>query len=178
LQIKGPDPELLSLWDGLGQKRRVAGISGLDAHYRKIPIARRPVFTYEELFKTIRTHVLLDSELAKSDEAIQSVCDAHKEGRCYVSFDLLADATGFNFFADSGERTYYMGEEVFNIEKKIHFNIKSPHHATIKLLRNGKIYNESEGTSLESSSTEKGVYRVEAYMEGRPWVFTNPVYVR
>jgi hypothetical protein len=178
LQIKGPDPKLLSLWDGLGQKRRVAGISGLDAHYRKIPFTKRPFFTYEELFKTIRTHVLLESELAKSDEAIQSVCDAHKEGRCYVSFDLLADATGFNFFADSRDRTYYMGDEVFNIEKKIHFSVKSPHHATIKLLRNGRIYNESEGTSLEFSSAEKGVYRVEACMEGRPWVFTNPIYVR
>ncbi len=178
MQIKGPDPELLSLWDGLGQKRRVAGISGLDAHYRKIPFTKKPFFTYEELFKTIRTHVLLESDLAKSDEAIQSVCDAHKEGRCYVSFDLLAVATGFNFFAYSGDRTYYMGEEILNIEKKIHFRIKSPHLAKIKLLRNGKIYSESEGTSLEFSSAEKGVYRVEAYMEGRPWVFTNPIYVR
>ena len=95
-----------------------------------------------------------------------------------MSFDLLADATGFNFFAYSGDRTYYMGDEVFNIEKKIHFRIKSPHLATIKLLKNGRIYSESEGTSLEFSSTEKGVYRVEAYMEGRPWVFTNPIYVR
>ena len=178
LQIKGPDPKLLALWDELGQKRKVAGISGLDAHYRKIPFAKRPFFPYEELFKTIRTHVLLESELVKSDEAVQLICDAHKEGRCYVSFDLLADATGFNFFADSGNRTYYMGDEVLNIGKKIHFCIKSPHHATIKLLRNGRICNECEGASLESSIAGKGVYRVEAYIENRPWVFTNPIYIR
>ncbi|ODS31427.1 MAG: hypothetical protein SCARUB_03441 [Candidatus Scalindua rubra] len=178
LQIKGPDPKLLSLWDRLGQKRKVVGISGLDAHYRKIPFAKRPFFTYEELFKTIRTHVLIDRELVKSNEAIRFICDAHKEGRCYVSFDLLADATGFNFVADSGDRIYYMGDEVFNIKKKIHFSIKSPHQATIKLLRNGKIYKECEGTSLESLSTKKGVFRVEAYIENRPWVFTNPIYVR
>ena len=178
LQIKGPDPELLSLWDELGQKRKVAGISGLDAHYRKFPFAKRPFFTYEELFKTIRTHVLLESELVKSDEAVQLICAAHKEGRCYVSFDLLADATGFNFIADSGERIYYMGDEIVSIENKIHFNINSPHRATIKLLRNGKIYNECEGASLNYSSAEKGVYRVEAYIENRPWVFTNPIYVR
>ena len=178
LQIKGPDPELLSLWDELGQKRKVAGISGLDAHYRKIPFTKRPFFTYEELFKTIRTHVLLESVLVKSDEAVQLICDAHKEGRCYVSFDLLADATGFNFIADSGERIYYMGDEIVSIENKIHFNINSPHRATIKLLRNGKIYNECEGASLDYSSAEKGAYRVEAYIENRPWVFTNPIYVR
>jgi hypothetical protein len=71
-----------------------------------------------------------------------------------------------------------MGDEVFNIEKTAHFCIKSPHHATIKLLHNGKILKESDGDSLEFASAEKGVYRVEAYIETRPWVFTNPIYVR
>lgn len=178
LQIKGPYPELLSLWDQLGQKRRVAGISGLDAHFRKIPLTKKPLFTYEALFKTIRTHVLIDRELAKSDDDVRLVCDAHKEGRCYVSFDLLADATGFNFFADTDDRVYYMGDEIFNVEKNINFNIKSPHHAIIKLLHNGEIRKESEGDSLEFASAEKGVYRVEAYIENRPWVFTNPIYIR
>ncbi len=73
---------------------------------------------------------------------------------------------------------YYMGDEVFNIEKNIHFNISSPHYATIKLLRNGKTQKECEGSSLDFSSTEKGVYRVEAYIENRPWVFTNSIYIR
>ncbi len=178
LQIKGPDPKLLSLWDRLGQKRKVVGISGLDAHLRRIPLVKIPIFTYKELFKTIRTHVLIDGELAKSDEAIQSIYNAHKEGRCYISFDLLADATGFTFVADSGNKIYHMGDEIFNIENEIRFSIKSPHPATIRLLRNGKIHKESKGTSLETSSTEKGVFRVEAYIENRPWVFTNPIYVR
>ena len=178
LQIKGPYPELLSLWDQLGQKRKVVGISGLDAHYRNIPFTKKPLFTYEDLFKTIRTHILLDRELDKSDAAVRLVCDAHKDGRCYVSFDLLADATGFNFTADSGGKVYYMGDEVYDIEKEIHFSVKSLHHATIKLLRNGKILKESEGDFLEFSSAEKGVYRVEAYIEDRPWVFTNPIYIR
>ncbi|MFQ5963226.1 MAG: CehA/McbA family metallohydrolase [Candidatus Scalinduaceae bacterium] len=178
LQIKGPDPKLLSLWDKLGQKRKIVGISGLDAHLKKIPFMRRPIFTYKELFKTIRTHVLIDHELAKTNEAIMSIYDAQNNGRCYISFDLLADATGFKFFADSGDRIFNMGDEVFNIEDKIYFSIKSPHQATIRLLRNGEICSESEGTFLESSSTEKGVFRVEAYIKNKPWVFTNPIYVR
>ncbi len=177
-QIKGPDPKLLFLWDKLGQKRKVVGISGLDAHIRKFPFVNRPIFTYKELFQTIRTHVLIEGVLAKSDEAIHSVYEAHKEGRCYVSFDLLADATGFKFVADSGDKVFYMGDEILNSENDIRFSIESPHPATIKLLRNGKIYSESDGKFLESSSAEKGVFRVEAYIENRPWVFTNPIYVR
>ncbi|GAX62760.1 PHP family metal-dependent phosphoesterase [Candidatus Scalindua japonica] len=178
LQIKGPDPELLSIWDKLGQERKVVGISGLDAHYREIPIIKKPLFTYEELFKTIRTHILVEHELSKSDDAVRLVCDAHKEGRCYVSFDLLVDATGFSFTAESGGNIYFMGDEVCDVQKELRFYIKSPHYANIKLLRNGKILKELEGDFLEFSSTEKGVYRVEAYIENRPWVFTNPIYIR
>ena len=178
LQLKGPDPKLLSLWDQLGQKRRIVGISGLDAHLRKLQFSGRPIFTYEELFRTIRTHVLIDGELPESNEAIQSIYDAHKTGRCYVSFDLLADATGFTFTAYSENNIYYMGDEITDTKNEIHFNIKSPHPSLIKLLRNGKVYEERDGSLLESSSTERGVFRVEAYIDNKPWVFTNPIYVR
>jgi hypothetical protein len=178
LQIKGPDPNLLSLWDHLGQQRKVVGISGLDAHIRKIPFARRPLFTYTELFQTIRTHVLIDGELSKSNDAILSICEAHKEGRCYVSFDRLEDATGFTFAANTDKQTYHMGEEFPSSGEEIHYKVKTPCPATIKLLKDGKICTEREGSSLEFSSREKGVFRVEAYLNHKPWIFANPIYVR
>ncbi len=178
LQIKGPNPNLLSLWDRLGKERKVVGISGLDAHFRKIPFAKRPLFTYTELFKTIRTHVLVDEELSKSDEAILSVCKAHKEGRCYISFDLLGDATGFTFIANTINRTYHMGEEFSSPGEEVHFKAKTLYPATIKLLKDGKTCTEMKGSSLEFSSREQGVYRVEAYINNKPWIFSNPIYVR
>ncbi|MCP5004565.1 MAG: CehA/McbA family metallohydrolase [Planctomycetes bacterium] len=177
-QIKGPNPNLLSLWDRLGQQRKVAGISGLDAHIRKIPFAKKPLFTYTELFRTIRTHVLIDGEFSDSDEAIFSVCEAHKEGRCFISFDLLEDATGFTFEANTPERTYNMGEELFFSGEDIHFKVKTPSPATIRLLKDGKICMGVEGSALEFSSREKGVFRVEAYINNKPWIFSNPIYVR
>ena len=179
LQIKGPNPDLLSLWDRLGQQRKVVGISGLDAHIRKIPFARRPLFTYAELFQTIRTHVLIDGELLKSNEAIHAVCDAHKEGRCYISFDLLEDATGFTFGADTAGRSYQMGEEFFSSGEEVHYEATTPYPATIKLLKDGKICAERDGSfTLEFSSREKGVFRVEAYKDSKPWIFSNPIYAR
>lgn len=177
-QLKGPDSKLLSLWDKLGQERKVAGISGLDAHFKGLPFTNIALFKYKDLFSTLRTHVLLEKDLDKSNEDIHCVIEAHKEGRCYVSLDWLADATGFGFTADTGSRTYYMGDEIFDTETDIHFSIQSPHPAKIKLLRNSEIVVENEGTVLKCSSKEKGVFRVEAYLENRPWVFTNPIYVR
>ncbi len=73
---------------------------------------------------------------------------------------------------------YQMGDEVYDIEKEICFDVKSPHHATIKLLHNGKVIKECDGDILEYSSAEKGVYRAEAYIENWAWVFTNPIYIR
>ena len=178
LQIKGPNPNLLSLWDQLGKHRRVAGISGIDAHFRKIPFARKPLFTYKDFFQTLRTHVLIEGELTKSNNAIQSVCEAHQEARCYVSFDLLADATGFTFSADTEEGTYHMGEEIFYHGGKIHFKARTSYPATIKLLKDGEICAERNGSVLESSNNEKGVFRIEAYRENKPWIFSNPIYIR
>lgn len=178
LQIKGPNPDLLSLWDRLGQQRRVVGISGLDAHIRKIPFARRPLFTYTELFRTIRTHVLIDGELFNSNEAITAVCEAHKEGRCYISFDLLEDATGFTFAAYAAEMTYQMGEEFSSAGEEVHFKVKTSCPAAIKLLKDSKICKKIEGSTLEFTSREKGVFRVEAYLDKKPWIFSNPIYVR
>lgn len=71
-----------------------------------------------------------------------------------------------------------MGDEVYDIKEGVNFHVNSPRHATIKFLHNGKILKESEGNSLGFASAEKGVYRVEAYIENRSWVFTNPIYSR
>jgi hypothetical protein len=139
----------------LGRQRKVVGISGLDAHIRKIPFAKRPLFTYTELFKTIRTHILINGQLSKSNEAIPAICEAHKEGRCYISFDLLEDATGFTFVANTTKRTYCMGQEFFSSGEEVHYDASTPYPANIKLLKDGKICAEREGTKLEFSSKEK-----------------------
>jgi hypothetical protein len=50
------------------------------------------------------------------------------------------------------------------------------------LLRNGKVVATHTGESLDHPADGPGVYRVEAWLkladEERPWIYSNPIYVR
>ena len=52
----------------------------------------------------------------------------------------------------------------------------------IRLLRNGKVIGELERDQLEYSVERSGVYRVEGWLkldgEERPWIYSNPIYMR
>jgi len=44
-------------------------------------------------------------------------------------------------------------------------------------MRNGEQIAHAEGSRLEHTATEPGVYRVEAHLDNRTWVLSNPVYL-
>ena len=71
-----------------------------------------------------------------------------------------------------------MGDTVHLKDTDIEISVKSPGDALLKLIRNGNILKETYHHELKSKVTEPGVYRIEAYLKGRPWVYTNPIYVR
>jgi hypothetical protein len=52
----------------------------------------------------------------------------------------------------------------------------------IRLLSGGQSIAERRGEQLEAEVKAPGVYRVEGWLEvdgeERPWLFTNPIYVR
>ncbi len=60
--------------------------------------------------------------------------------------------------------------------------IRTPYPGRVRLLGNGRPVAEITGTYLEAELREKGVYRVEVYSRAygryRPWIFSNPIYLR
>lgn len=169
--INGPRREMLALWDKMCLKRRVVGLGGLDAHAPRL-------FPYEKLFKTIRTHLLLKEPFSKKFEEDENrLYEAMREGRCFMANDSLADSTGFRFEFAMADKTYDIGEEV-EITSKGLLRASSPVLAEVKILRDGKCITKSNCRSLEMYITLPGVYRAEAYLNGKGWVFTNPIYVR
>src|SRR3972149_5180270 len=108
--IVAPQPETLKLWDELNLKRKVVGIGGVDAHahkYNLLGFLEVEIFPYKVLFKSIRTHILLETELIRenSEESIQKSKDAIYgalvNGRCFFANNYHADSKGFRFFAES-----------------------------------------------------------------------------
>jgi hypothetical protein len=171
--IGGPPEGNLREWDRLCQARRVVAIGGLDAHQIGIRIAGHVplrLMGYKRSFRQLHTHVLAARPLTRELEQDRAlVYDALREGRCYIANDELADARGFAFS--------HMGEQL-PFEEGMTLHARTPQPAHIRLLRDGNLIAETTARELNHSIELPGVYRVEAKLGGRPWIFSNPAYLR
>jgi len=183
--LKGPSRKTLAFWDSECAERPMAAVGGSDAHatvFKWGPISLRP-FTYSYLLNTINIHVFLNNKMPQDfQKAKQEVYGAMKAGRLFLAHDNLCSAKGFRFYflADDGS-DLYMGEEgVFHPGQ---FVMECPWEGEIRLIKDGRLVEKWRGTEAVHRVTERGVYRIEVYRHlflfgWRPWIFTNPIYLR
>lgn len=177
-RITGPASVLLQRWDQLTQRRRVVAIAGLDAHAQRLPFSWVRVFNYDYLFRTLRTHVLSQPFTHNFEEDVARLREGIEQGRCFVANDLLADSKGFVFCCRRKDSTLLpMGAES-PWQAGDDIRVKIPQKALIRLLCNGEILAAREGTELAHPVMRPGVYRVEVFIAGKPWIFSNPLYLR
>ncbi|MFO0946305.1 MAG: PHP domain-containing protein [Planctomycetota bacterium] len=133
---------------------------------------------YERSFGHVSTHLLLTKQTQPA------VWDALQSGRAYVGFDWMADPTGFVYQVNDGSKTWPMGSQYLLDAKAkgVKLQAAAPLAAHFKLIQNGAIIHESNGTTFEYPLEQPGVYRVECWLplpnEERPWILSNPIYVR
>ena len=129
---------------------------------------------YENSLRHVGTHLLL-TELSQP-----AVWEALNNGRAFVAFDWMADATGFDFAAESEGVRYEMGSQL-KLAKEIKLTGQSPVSANWKLIRNGEVIRLAGGTTFNQTVTEAGIYRVEVWLkiagEDRTWIMSNPIYI-
>jgi len=184
--LKGPSKKTLSFWDKLCQERRVVAIGGSDAHGAMFRwgILKATALSYDFLLNTINIHVFLNRKIYKDfKSAKHNIYDAMKEGRLFIANDKLCPAKGFKFYflSDDGS-DLLMGEEE-KFKNTGNLVIELPHRGEIRLFRNGTKISTYRGMEFVYSVKQKGVYRVEIYRHvpifgWRPWIFTNPIYLR
>ena len=190
-----PAPEL-RLWDKLMAPaqpglpaRRVVGIASLDAH-AVMKFARRsyPFPTYEETFRTLRTHLVTAQPLSygeppagrgkaarERDDAL--VHGALQSGHCYMAYDNYADPTGFIFEAGPASAApnlpplAVMGDALtFPNETAAHrpafvLIAQAPRtRSLVRLYKDGRLVAAARGGRLEHAVRAPGVYRVEVYL--------------
>ncbi len=182
--IVAPPAETLKVWDKLNLERRVVGIGGVDAHAHKVNLLgffEIEIFPYKVLFKSVRTHVLTEEKLKISDgkneieNAKKIFIKALKNGRCFVSNFYHGDARGFEFFAEAGNELFQIGDYVPLGEKvKLHVSIPKE-KAEIKLICNGKTEQQISDAEAEFPVENKGVYRVEVFLNGKAWIYSNHI---
>lgn len=133
---------------------------------------------YFRSFRNSSTHVLAPT----LDES--TIRAALKAGHAFVAHDWMCDATGFQFDASDANSTRMaiMGDEV-KMADGIKLSTKLPLPAYLRVLRHGDEVATSQGQSeFEFAVKEPGAYRLEAWLrldgELRPWIFSNPIYIR
>jgi hypothetical protein len=130
---------------------------------------------YENSLRHVGTHLLL-KELSE-----KAVWEALTAGRAFVAFDWLADATGFDFAAQSGSRRFEMGSRL-PFQKGLVLRGRAPLPGRWKLVRNGKPVAESTGREFQYAVGQPGNYRVEVWLriagEDMIWILSNPLYIR
>lgn len=182
--ISAPPEITMQRWDELNRRRRVVGIGGTDAHAHKADIMGFldvEVFPYKVMFKSIRTHVLLDQPLRKNsaehfEEDKWRVYDALRSGRCFVANSYHADPKGFSFYATSATQILHQGDEVvFPGPGSIALQVEAPQTARIRLLRNGEAMVEKVAQDILYSVPEAGAWRAEAWLDDKAWIYSNHI---
>ena len=180
----------LARWDNAiaGGNRKLVAIAGNDAH-ANVGISLNDASgnqllglkldPYERSFRLVRTHVLIPRDKALTRETLLG---ALSQGHCYISFDLFADANGFNFRVSNSDKL--MGDDIA-LGSQPELIAQSPIPARFVLLRDGEMVEQKSGTIVEFTPSSVGSYRVELYLDslpapatGQPWIISNPVYVR
>ena len=183
--------ENLSWWDHTLTRTRSTATAGNDAH-ANIGVSLRDssgkmllgiqLDPYEVSFRLVRMHVLIDRN-KPLDEA--NLLEALRAGHCFIGFDFLGDPSGFSFTAESEGQRKIQGDEI-TLGADTRLKIRTPVAGQVKLYKNGGLMESEMGvTSKDYPVNERGVYRVEIYLPqlgglamGKPWIISNPIYVR
>ncbi len=166
----------LNAWDEALKKRRVTGVAANDSH-ENVVYNGMQLDTYERSYGLVSTHLFL-MELSEKE-----IYRAIRDGHGYVCFDVFSACRGFYFIASDGKNTAIMGDD-FALDPKEPsvMTVGLPKEADIQLLKDGKVYKRATGKELTLDLSERGVYRVEAYIQAGKksyvWVLSNPIYVK
>jgi hypothetical protein len=106
------------------------------------------------------------------------VLEALCAGRVFVAHDILADARGATCFAESADGDLIaMGEER-PFEPGVVCRLRLPVRADIRWIVDGEVRLQRTGRELAARPMHPGVHRFEARLDGRPWFYANPFYLR
>ncbi len=182
--IKAPDPEALAIWDTINLKRKVPGLGGVDAHAHKVNVMgffEVEVFPYKVLFKSIRTHILLSHTFQNifsasgRDGVNREIRDALASGRSFVANHSVGEANGFRFVARSGKQVFQMGDTV-PAGDDVELGIQLPKSGgMLRIIFNGEIFGEYTKPEEYIPVNQPGIYRVEVFLDGRAWIYSNHI---
>src|SRR6059036_1670516 len=137
-------------------------------------------------FRAVNTHILAPLRVAESFRRVapplttDDLMGALRAGRCFTSFNLMADAAGFRFAAHAGAGgtvIALMGDDV-QLQDGLVLAAQCPVPGSVELLRDGVPIRRQEGRELLHPVDRPGVYRIGcrcgSWTAGFPGSFPTP----
>ncbi len=176
----GPPAHHLRRWDELSKRRRMPAIGGLDGHAPGIRVrgrVRSPL-PHARTFALLRTHVIGERALTGHVELDRAtLIGALGAGSAWLSCPFVAPAERPRFWAERGDgSTVPMGGEC-RAQPAI-LRLRLTRAADVQVLRDGSPWHAAHGERLDLDVEEPGAYRVEARIDGRIWLLSNPIHLR
>jgi hypothetical protein len=175
----GPPAHHLRRWDALSARRRMPAIGGLDGHQPGIRVGGRAhsPLSHRRTFDLLRTHLLCERPLLGDvTEDWRTVLAALRAGAAWLSCPCVAPAHGARLWAERADgSTVGMGAQAPAGASVL--RVRLPREAHVRVLRDGGLVAEARAAAL-NVDIARGVYRVEARIDGRLWLLSNPVHLR
>jgi hypothetical protein len=176
----GPPAHHLQRWDALSARRRVPAIGGLDGHQPGIRVhgrVRSPL-PHRRTFELLRTHLLCERPLSgDADADWGTVLAALRAGAAWLACPYVAPAVGARLWVEREDGPIVpMGSEAPAGDAVLRVSL--PQAADLRVVCDGATLYRAHRRTLELEIVGRGVYRVEARMDGRLWLLSNPVHLR
>jgi PHP domain-containing protein len=176
----GPPSEHLRRWDALSAQRRMPVIGGLDGHQPGVRVAGRvrSPLSHRRTFGLLRTHLLCERPLTGVPETDwRTVVGALRGGEAWLSCPHVAPADGARFWAERGDGGIVgMGAEAPAGASIL--RVRLPLAADVTVVCDGAPVLQTHASAFDFPVAGRGVWRVEARVDGRLWLLSNCVYFR
>lgn len=171
--LGGPDAATLAVWDNLTTRRRVVGIAGCGTCADQPP--------YEQAFERLTNHLRVPAGWAEANLPTRRelLLRALAAGHVYAVAEHLGPA--LIEYSCTASRPLSIGDEgALTTDSELSATV--PGADRVRLLRAGEVIAAVAGDQLVYRPRHRGAYRLEAHRlteQGlRPWVLTNPIYLR
>jgi hypothetical protein len=125
----------------------------------------------------LTNYLLLDTPLDPDPEiATHQVYAALASGRSYFINRLDGACPNLIFHAEQGATSSLPGATLSLQDGPVRLFVDTVLDAEVQVIHNGQVLTKSI-RQLRQTINAPGIYRLEAYRNGRPWLYSNPVYV-
>jgi len=178
--LQGPTEQTMKWWDTLNNETPeiIPAIGGADVHaleFKKSFLTLK-IFPYKDVFDTISNFLHFEEALPEDFEGRKrAILDALKKGENLIVNRAWTKKSKYPIFcAQNGYRKVFSGGSL-ELDDYTKLMVKLPQKAEVKLFYDGQLIWQAETDNLEFDKLDRGKYRMEAYFQGKPWIFSNPI---